>query len=198
MARVATSYFQDIYKASTCTQMEECVNVVPHKVIEVMHQLLTSDYSAEEVKVALFQMGPTKALGPNGMNALFYQKFWHIVGDNVVVVVLDFLNSGNIVPEINYTHIVLIPKVKYPEKMADFHPISLCNVIYKIISKVLANRSKHILPQLISPTQSAFVPGRLITDNDLMAYEALHTMHCKKRGKKGSLALKVNISKAYD
>ena len=198
MARVATSYFQDIYKASTCTQMEECVNVVPHKVIEEMHQLLTSDYSAEEVKVALFQMGPTKALGPNGMNALFYQKFWHIVGDNVVVAVLDFLNSGNIVPEINYTHIVLIPKVKYPEKMADFHPISLCNVIYKIISKVLANRLKQIMPQLISPTQGAFVPGRLITDNDLMAYEALHTMHCKKRGKKGSLALKVNISKAYD
>jgi len=165
MARVATSYFQDIYKASTCTQMEECVNAVPHKVIEEMHKLLTSDYSAEEVKAALFQMGPTKALGSNGMNALFYQKFWHIVGDIVVAAVLDFLNSGNIVPEINYTHIVLIPKVKYPEKMVDFHSISLRNVIYKIISKVLANGLKHILPQLISPTQSAFVSGRLINDN---------------------------------
>ena len=80
------------------------------------------------------------------MNTLFYQKFWHIFGDNVVVAVLDFLNSGNMVPEINCTHIVLIPKVKYPEKMADFHPISLNNAIYKIISKVLANRLKQIMP----------------------------------------------------
>ena len=146
MAGVATSYFQDILKAGTYTQMEECLNVVPHKVTEEMHQILTNDYSAEEVKATLFQMGPTKAHGPDDMNTLFYQKFWHIFGDNVVVAVLDFLNSGNMVPEINCTHIVLIPKVKYPEKMADFHPISLNNVIYKIISEVLANRLKQIMP----------------------------------------------------
>jgi len=76
------------------------------------------------------------------MNALFYQKFWHVVGDSVTAIVLDFLNSGNMVPNINHTNIVLIPKVKNPEKMSDFRPISLRNVIYKIISKVLANRLK--------------------------------------------------------
>ena len=67
--------------------------------------------------------------------------------------VLDFLQSNNMEPDVNYTHIVLIPKVKKPEKMANFRPISLCNVIYKIISKVLANRLKLILPHIISPTQ---------------------------------------------
>ena len=143
-------------------------------------------------------MGPTKTPGPNGMNALFYQKFWHIVGDTIVNAVLDYLHGGHMLPEINFTHIVLIPKIKSPQKISDFRPISLCNVIYKIISKVLANRLKQILPYVISPTQSAFVPGHLITDNVLVAYETLHTMHGRKKGKKGSFALKLDISKVYD
>ena len=163
-----------------------------------MQQLLLSDFSVEEIKIALFQMGPTKAPRPDGMNALFYQKFWHIMGDTVVNAVLDYLNGGYMVPEINYTHIVLIPKIKSSQKISDFQSISLCNVIYKIIFKVLANRLKQILPYVISPTQSAFVPGRLITDNVLVAYETLHTMHGRKKGKKGSCALKLDISKAYD
>ena len=113
---------------------------------EDMLEVLSRLYSSEEVKVALFQMGPTKAPRPNGMNALFYKKFWHIVGNEVTDAVLDFLHIGHMVPDINYTHIVLIPKLKKHEKMVDFKPISLCNVIYKIISKVLANRLKLILP----------------------------------------------------
>lgn len=82
--------------------------------------------------------------------------------------------------------------------MSDFQPISLCNVIYKIISKVLANRLKQVLPHIISSTQSAFVSGRLVTDNALVACETLHTMRGQKKGKTGSLALKLDISKAYD
>ena len=116
----------------------------------------------------------------------------------MVAVVLDFLNSSIMPPEINYTHIILIPKIKSPERITDYRPISLCNVIYKIISKVLANRLKMILPQLISPSQCAFVPSCLITNNVLVAYETLHAMHNRRIGKKGSLALKLDISKAYD
>ena len=101
---------------------------------------------------------------------------------------LEFLNSGYMVHEINYTHIVLIPKIKSPKKIYDFQPISLCNVIYKIISKVLANRLKQILPHIISPTQSAFVPDRLITNNVLVAYETLHAMHGRKKRKKKGLS----------
>ena len=93
--------------------------------------------------------------------------FWHIVGDNVVSVVLEFLNTSYLLPDLNHTYIVLISKIKNPVKVFDYRPISLCNVIYKIIAKVLANRLKQVLPHIISPTQSAFVPGRLITDNVL-------------------------------
>ena len=117
-----------------------------------MLNILSSEFSANEVKTTLFQMGPTKTSGTDGMNAIFYQKFWHIVGNDVTNAILDFLNSSNMLPEINYTHIVLIPKVTSSEKMSDFRPISMCNVISKIIFKILANRLKLILPQLISPT----------------------------------------------
>ena len=107
------------------------------------------------------------------------------MGDDVVIAVLDFLNNVNMLPKINHTNIVLISKVKNLEKMFDFRPISLCNMIYKIMSKVLANRLKQVLPYIVSPTQSTFVPGRLIIDNVLVAYETLHTMHARKKGKNG-------------
>ena len=156
---MAIKYFENMFKSGTCDRLEECIAAVPHKVTNDMQTILTGDYNAEEIKVALFHMRPTKAPGCDCMNALFYQKIWHIVGDNVVNAVLEFLNTGYMEPNLNYTHIVPIPKIKSLEKMSDFRPISLCNVIYKIISKVLANRLKLILPQLIAPSQRILMVG---------------------------------------
>ena len=186
VVEVAVDYFQTIFHPGTCERVEDCLNTVPQRMSTDMREELSRPYIVEEVTVALYQMGPAKAPGPYVMNAFFYQNFWHIVGNDVGSAVLEFLNSGIMIPEINYTHLVLIPKIKSLEKMTDFRPISLCNVIYKIISKVLANRLKIILPLLISPTQSAFVPGRLITDNVLIAYETLHAMHGGKGEKRSS------------
>ena len=88
--------------------------------------------------------------------------------------VLDFLNLGIFPPEFNNTHTVLTPKVKEPKRITGYRSISLCNVVYKIASKAIANRLKKILPSVVSDTQSAFVHGRLITDNVLVAFETMH------------------------
>ena len=93
---------------------------------------------------------------------------------------------------------MLIPKVKNPRSITQFRHISFCNVPYKIIAKVMVNMIKHILPHCISDSQSAFVPGRLITDNVLVAYELLHNLKNKRIGKESQCALKLDMSKAYD
>ena len=143
-------------------------------------------------------MHPTKAPGPDGMPPLFFQKYWDIVGPCVLDCVLQALNSGTMPPRANETYIYLVPKTKNPQKITEYHLISRCNVIYKIMSKVLANRLKKILPMVISEAQSAFVPGRLILDNVLVAFETMHTIDQRRKGKEGLMAIKLDMSKAYD
>ena len=112
--------------------------------------------------------------------------------------VLSSLNSSSLLKSINHTFITLISKVKNPERVTEFRPISLCNVIYKIISKVIANRLKPLLNSIISETQGAFIANRLIIDNILIAFESLHNMKNNCTRKKGFMTLKLDISKAYD
>jgi hypothetical protein len=142
-------------------------------------------------------MGANKAPGPDGMTAGFFQFHWESVGQSVTSAVLHFLNGAEMPELVNSTTLVLIPKVKHPQEMKQFRPISLCNVIYKICSKVLANRLRGCLDDIVLEEQSAFVPGRLITDNVLVAYECTHYLK-RKKGKTGACAVKLDMAKAYD
>jgi hypothetical protein len=135
-----------------------------------------------------------KALEPDEFTSGFYQQNWATVGEEVCMVVLSFLNYGIFYEKIIATNIALIPKVKKPTHVSEFRPISLCNVIYKLISKVLVNKLKLVLPHVIFVNQSAFIPNRIISDNILTAYETLYSMQTKLWGNVGYMGIKLDIS----
>ena len=147
---VVVAYYKDLFSTTQPTEFSELLQAIQPKVTTSMNQTLTREYNVVEIKLALKQMYPLKAPGPDGMPPLFFQQFWTICGEVVTATVLDFLNHGISPPEFNKTHIVLIPKVNTPKKVTDYRPISLCNVVYKIASKAIANRLKKILPSIIS------------------------------------------------
>ena len=155
-------------------------DLIPVKVIDEMNMELTRGFTKEEVV------------------ALFFQKYRSIVGTNISNLVLNVLNHDMSVSEINKTNIALVPKNKNPQKMTDFRPNSLCNVVYKLSSKTLANRLKAILPFIMLENQSAFVANKLITDNILVAYEIMHYLKHKRGGNDSFMAVKLDMSKAFD
>ncbi|XP_048493143.1 uncharacterized protein LOC125493698 [Beta vulgaris subsp. vulgaris] len=198
--KVVADYYQELFTSSAPSEeaMLEVLNAVVPTVTAEMNAELGRACRKEEVWEALRQMHPSKAPGPDGMHAVFYQRFWHIVGDDVTDVVSGIIHGTRPPDALNKTNIVLIPKVKSPTLVSEFRPISLCNVIFKLVTKVLANRLKLILPNIVSDNQSAFVPGRLITDNALIALELFHSMKYRCKGNRGFVAMKLDMSKAYD
>ena len=193
-----SDYFEGIFSTSMPSDFDEALAGISVRVAEISNAALMAEPTEEEIHTALFQMHPTKAPGVDGMHALFYQNFWHIVGDDIVSYIKSWWKGDADLDDINKTCIVLIPKCQNPVQMSSFRPISLCTVVYKIISKMMANRLKMFLPDLISKHQSAFVPGRLITDNAMVAFEIFHGMKRRGDGKGGSMAFKLDMSKAYD
>lgn len=177
-------YFRGIFSSSNPSGIPEvCASISGRLNVEQI-RMCTLPFSEEEVKDSIFQMHPTKAPGPDGLPALFYQKFWSIVGKDVLKDALDILNNQKDPSDINSTFISLIPKKKNSSLAHEFRPISLCNVIMKAVTKAISNRLKPILPAIISEEQSAFVKDRLITDNALIAMECFHWIKKQKERKK--------------
>ncbi|KAL2224833.1 UNVERIFIED_CONTAM: hypothetical protein Sindi_2937100 [Sesamum indicum] len=161
---------------------------------EANHLLLP--LSPNDVKKAVFDIAEDKAPGPDGYSSGFFKAGWPIVGEEVTRAVLDFFSNGKLLKQINSTILALIPKVHTPMSVNDFRSISCCNVLYKIIAKLLVQRISVLLDKIVSPCQTTFIPGRIIGDNIMLAQELFakyNQMHLPPR-----CALKVDIRKAYD
>ena len=167
-------YFSNSFK-SKGSDNDPIISKVSKKLVsESQNNLLFRPFEAYKIKDALFSMHLDKSPGLDGMNPGFSQSYWDIVGGDVTTVCLTYLNNRSLIEELNTTSIVLISKKGNPEKISDLRPIALRNVLYKIVSKAIANRLKAILPSVVSEFQSAFILGRLITDNIMIAFEVCH------------------------
>ena len=193
----ANEFYKAMFTAQPDSRPEVVTEWIPPKVTTYMNERLCAPVTDDEIEQALFSMHPNKSPGPDGFTAGFYIRHWNILKQAICRAVRDFLEGGVMPDVVNSTVLVLIPKVKSPQELSQYRPISLCNVLYKIASKVLALRLRPILDEIIAEEQSAFVPGRLITDNVLIAYENIHYLK-KKKGKGNACAVKLDMAKAYD
>lgn len=191
-------HFTNLFKSSNPTNAANVTRLIPRGISEGMNAMLLRHVEEREVKKAVFGMGPQKSPGPDGLIGAFFQNNWDVVKDEVVETVRIFFQTAKLPLKMNTTHITLVPKIGNPEDLGQFRPINCCNFMYKVISKVLTDRMKGLLPVLISENQSAFVGGRLIQDNIVVAHEIFHSLRCKSRGGKNFLAVKLDMNKAYD
>lgn len=163
-----------------------------------MIQDLCRGITDEEVRATAFQLGATKALGSDGYQGILYQSYWGIMGPEITEAIKNFLKTYSMPCELNCIEITLFPKCSGLEIPVRCRPISLCHYVFKIISNILVSRLRPFLPSLILPQQSAFVSGRVIRENVMVAHEVFHHLKGKRKGKRAKCALKIDMTKAYD
>ncbi|KAL4324012.1 hypothetical protein GQ457_11G027330 [Hibiscus cannabinus] len=196
--RVASDYFVSLFSANPPVEAPAFLEHITPSVTADMNSGLLASFTAEEVIAAFRDINPRKSPGIDGLPSGFFRQHWDILGEDFVSLCLDLLRGHTDMASVNETVIVLIPKFDKPTSMKQLRPISLCTVIYKTVSKVLVNRMKAILPHCISSAQAAFVQGRAITDNILVAHELVHTLHTSVSRSSQGAVFKLDMEKAFD
>nr|KYP76168.1 Transposon TX1 uncharacterized [Cajanus cajan] len=191
----ALAYFKSLLGASEA--MPQVLPPCPISLSMEEQASLEAPVSKAEVFDALRGMKSFKAPGPDGFQPIFYKQYWHMIGDDVWRFVASAFENGRIDAHATETLLVLIPKGDHPRTFKDFRPISLCNVVYKLVSKVLVNRLRPFLMRIVSPFQSSFIPGRGTMDNAIILQEIIHTLS-KSKKKTGDVIFKLDLEKAYD
>nr|GEX71961.1 hypothetical protein [Tanacetum cinerariifolium] len=188
-----TKFFHKLLKVVPIVDPASLFNKrLSYEEAEFMIRPVTND----EVKAVFFAMNDDNASGPDGFSSKIFKSSWPIIGNDVCVAIRDFFLNDRLLKEVNATTIALVPKSQTPRKVSDFRPISCCNVLYKVISKIIANRIKGCLGIIVDECQNAFIPSRQITDNMLLTHELMRNYH-RNRGP-SKVAFKIDIHKAYD
>lgn len=198
LKNMTCEFFTNFYTTVGPRNFQPILNNIPILVDTTMNQKLSEFVTMQEITAATYQLGASKAPGPDGINGIFFQNHWQVINHDLFTEIQQFFETRILNLNLNKTAIVLIPKIPNSEKLEQFCPISLCNFAYKIISKILTNRLKPLLPDLITAEQSAFVEGMQIQDNILIVQEVLHKVRTRERKKRFQAVLKLDMQKAYD
>ncbi|WOL13087.1 hypothetical protein Cni_G21856 [Canna indica] len=198
VAQVALSHFRNKFCSSNPTDISRHLQGLPKKVSRRDNNWLLKPVTYEEVKTAVFAINVDSAPGPDGFTSAFFRHFWHVVDKDVVAAIIYFFRNMKLIRPFNDTLIALIPKSKNTLDMSSLRPISLCNIFYKICTKILVKRMQPIMSKVIFENQSAFVPGRLISENIFLAHEVNHYLKTKQKGCSQEMAIKLDMSGAYD
>ena len=159
---VFLNFFQQLLGTLRVTSpLDESFVCCGPRVDSSLHTSLLANVSSDDIKKAFFSIGDTKSLGPDGYSAFFF-----MVGQDLYAVVQDFFHSSQLLKQINHYIIALVLNFPHVSNANDFRPISCCNVVYKIISKILANRMRRVLDGIISPMQNSFLSGRRMANNN--------------------------------
>ncbi|XP_020253791.1 uncharacterized protein LOC109830842 [Asparagus officinalis] len=187
-------YFSSIFGQSNRSKMNLDWSILyPQE--ESFLNSLDDVFTESEIKCAVFGMNANKAPGPDGFSMAFYQTFWETIKYDLIKLMIFLQQQPSNLHRLNKVFITLIPKTKDSVHMNDFRPISLINCIFKIFSKILANRLSTVIPNLVASTQSAFQSGKSTLDSIIMANEMIH--YCSKRRKEVAM-FKIDFSKAFD
>ncbi|XP_074342078.1 uncharacterized protein LOC141679483 [Apium graveolens] len=195
-ASVAVQYFTQLLGAPANSDSIDLSSVNCKEISDAQSRLLVASVTDTIIFDTIKSMKKNKAPGSDGVNAEFFLATWHITGTSFCAAVRYFFDHGSMPSGVNSTFITLIPKVVAPTRMQDFRPISLCSVLYKCISKILSSRLKKIMPALVDISQSAFIPGRSISDNILLSRELFRGYERETGVPK--CALKIDLYKAFD
>lgn len=188
--------FIELFKSSN-PPSPSLEGLIPNCVMEVDNENLMRIPQEEEIWEAIQGLHPFKSPGPDGFPGIFFRSYWEIVGQQTSKFVQECFRTSIIRKEVNRTLLILIPKTMGASTFNQFRPISLCNFVYKIVSKIIATRMRKIIPKLVSPNQGAFMEGRWIAENTILAHELVHKVKNHK-GRNGLMLLKVDMKKAYD
>lgn len=200
MCKIAVDHFTSILAPSELPQLHSpfhwFLQIIPFRYSQEQRSAIGSFPSDLEITTTILKLNPNKAPGPDGFTSAFFKSAWSIVGEETIATVRQFFLSCFLPSATNATILTLVPKKPGASSITDYRPISCCNTTYKAISNLLVKRLKIILPEAILPNQTAFIRGRLLIENTLLASEIVQGYH--KNGGQKRITIKIDIAKAFD